>query len=361
LDGRLWTVIGVMPADFAFPNPVDVWVPVGQASTEAGYQDRDNHPGLLGIARLKPGVTLPRARAEMETIAVRLEQLYPASNRNLRVRIDPLIDNRVGSSVRAALWTILGAVGMVLLIACGNVANLLLARAAARQKEMAVRTALGASRWRIARQLLTESLLLALMGGALGLALASWGLAFILAISRDVLPRAEEIRLDTSVLTFTALLCLLTGILFGLAPAWQASRPMVQQILKETARGVTPGQMRVRHALVVGEVALTLLLLIGAGLLLRTFHRLQSVDPGFNPERVLSFRLNLPRQKWQHRPTDSVLPESGGEAAGVARRAACGSGLPVPLGARRLGDDFRDRRPARLRREPTPLHGSDPG
>jgi predicted permease len=209
-----------------------------------------------------------------------------------------LLENRVGLTVRAALWTILGAVGMVLLIACSNVANLLLARAAARQKEMAVRAALGAGRWRIVRQLLTESLLLALAGGALGFLLANWGLELILALSRDALPRANEIRLDVSVLAFTAVVSLLTGVLFGLAPAWQASRPDVQESLRETARGATTVQARLRHVLVVGEVALTLLLLIGAGLMFRTFHRLQTLDPGFSHERVLSFRLDLPPRKY---------------------------------------------------------------
>ncbi|MEO8426416.1 MAG: ABC transporter permease [Verrucomicrobiota bacterium] len=298
LDGRVWTVIGVMPPDFVFPGQLDIWVPVGSMSAESSYQNRGNHPGLLGVARLKPGVTLQQARAEMATIAARLEKQYPDSNKNCGVRIDPLLENRVGSTVRAALWTILGAVGMVLLIACGNVANLLLARAAARQKEMAVRAALGAVRWRIVRQLLAESLLLALTGGALGVLLANWGLGLILAISREALPRASEIRLDVSVLAFTAVVSLLTGILFGLAPAWQASRPNLQEALRETARGMTTVQARLRHALVVGEVALTLLLLIGAGLMLRTFHRLQTLDPGFSHERVISFRLDLPPQKY---------------------------------------------------------------
>jgi putative ABC transport system permease protein len=327
LDGRVCTVIGVMPADFVFPSQVDLWVPVGQMASEASYQNRGNHPGLLGVARLKPGVTMQQARAEMDTIAARLEKQYPDSNKNCGVRIDALIENRVGSTVRAALWTILGAVGMVLLIACGNVANLLLARAAARHKEMAVRAALGAGRWRIIRQLLTESLLLALTGGVLGFILANWGLGLILAISGDALPRANEIRLDVSVLAFTVSVSLLTGVLFGLAPAWQASRADVQETLKETARGVTTVPARLRHALVVGEVALTLLLLIGAGLMLRTFHRLQNLDPGFSHERVLSFRLDLSPQKYStvdqqigfyQGLIEKLVPLPGVEQVGVA-------------------------------------------
>jgi putative ABC transport system permease protein len=298
LDARPFTVIAVMPADFAFPNRVDVWVPVGLSANESGYRSRGNHPGLFGVARLKPGVTIEQARAEMDTIAVRLEQQYPDSNKKVRVRISPLIENSVSANARVALWTLLGAVGMVLLIACGNVANLLLARAAARQREMAVRAALGAGRWRIVRQLLTESLVLAVTGGALGLLLANWGLRLLLAVSGNSIPRASEINLSLGVLTFTAALCVVTGILFGLAPAWQASRPDVQDALKETARGTTGGRARLRHALVVSEVALTLILLVGAGLMLRSFHRVQTLDPGFSHERVLSFRLDLSRTKY---------------------------------------------------------------
>ncbi len=285
LDGRPFTVIGVMPPAFAFPGRVDIWVPVGPLSSDPGWQSRGNHPGLLGLARLKPGVTLEQARADMENIAVRLEQQYPDSNKHNRVRIDPLLDNYV-SNVRPALWTLLGAVGLVLLIACANVANLLLGRAAARQKEMAVRAALGAGRWRIVRQMLTESLLLSVGGAALGVLLAYGGVRLILATSRDGIPRAPEIGLDGAVLFFTAAVAALTGILFGLAPAWQASRPDVHETLKDTARSTIGGRARLRQALVIAEVALTLLLLVGAGLLLRSFHRLQHVNAGFEHERV---------------------------------------------------------------------------
>src|SRR5437773_4161945 len=297
LDGRLFTVVGIMPAGFAFPNRTDLWVPVGPLSDEESWKSRGNHPGLFGLARLKPGVSLDQARSEMDTIAVRLEQQYPDSNKNNRVRIEPLLDNYV-SNVRLGLWTLLGAVALVLLIGCANVANLLLARAAARQKEMAVRAALGAGRWRIVRQLLTESLLLSMAGGALGLLLAYGGVRLILALSSNSIPRAGEIGLDAGVLAFTAVLSVLTGILFGLAPAWQASRPDVHETLKETTRGVTGGRARLRQSLVISEVALTLVMLVGAGLLLRSFHRLQQVNPGFSPERVLSFRLDLPERKY---------------------------------------------------------------
>jgi putative ABC transport system permease protein len=298
LDGRAYTVIGVAPPDFAFPYRVDLWTPVGPKSSEPSWQSRGNHPGLKGVARLKPGVTLEQARADMDAIAVRLGQQYPDTNKHNRVRVEYLLDEYVSDS-RWALWTLLGAVGLVLLIACANVANLLLARAASRQKEMAVRAAMGASRFRILRQLLTESLLLAVLGGGLGLLVAQWGVPMILTMGGDVIPRASEIRLDPMVLAFTAVTALLTGVLFGLAPAWQASRPDVQTVLKETARTTTGGRTWLRRGLVIGEVALTLTLLIGAGLLLRSFHRLQQVDPGFSPDHILSFRLNLPVRKYE--------------------------------------------------------------
>jgi putative ABC transport system permease protein len=297
LDGRAYTVIGVMPRGFAFPNRADIWVPVGPLSSEESWKSRGNHPGLFGLARLKPGVSLEQARREMETIAVRLEQQYPDTNKNNRLRVEPLLDNYV-NNVRPALWTLLAAVVVVLLIACANVANLLLARAASRQTEMAVRAALGAGRWRIVRQLLTESLLLALFGGALGLLLAYGGVSLIRALSLDGIPRSDGIGLDAGVLAFTAIVAVVTGILFGLAPAWQASRPDVQETLKESTRGVTGGRARLRQSLVVTEVALTLVMLVGAGLLLRSFHRLQQVNAGFSHERVLSFRLDLPDRKY---------------------------------------------------------------
>jgi putative ABC transport system permease protein len=298
LDGRPWTIIGVMPANFEFPTPVDIWIPLGQVSSEASYQQRDNHPGLLGVARLKSGVSTQQARAELDTIATRLEQQYPDSNRSIGVRIDPLLENRVSTNVRVALWAILGAVSLVLLIASANVANLLLARAATRQKEMSLRAALGAGRGRIVRQLLTESLVLAVAGAGLAWLLAGWGLDLIRTLAGDSLPRVNEISLDARVLGFTAMVSLLTGLLFGLAPAWQATLSDVSEVLKSAAGSASAARARLRQALVVGEVALTLLLLAGAGLMLRTFYRLEAVDPGFRYDHALSFRLDLPLQKY---------------------------------------------------------------
>ena len=297
LDGRGFTVLGVMPAGFAFPDPLDVWVPAGPLSANADWQQRGNHPGLYGVARLKPGVTFEQARAAMDAIAVRLEQQYPESNKTRRVQIEGLLDNQVGN-VRHGLWILLGAVGLVLLIACTNVANLLLARAAARQKEMAVRAALGAGRWRIVRQLLTESVLLAVAGGAAGLLVAMGALRLTLTLAGESLPRAAGIGLDSTVLVFTGVLACFVGIAFGLAPAWQAGRIELSGTLKDAARGIASGRARLRHGLVVAEVALTILLLVGAGLMLRSFHQLQRVNAGFTHERVLVFRVGLPRRKY---------------------------------------------------------------
>src|ERR1041384_2080510 len=297
LNDRPYVVIGVMPADFRYSRQTELWVPVGQLADNPSITPRDNHPGLRGVARLKPGVTLEQARADLDAVAARLEEQYPDSNKGVGARMIPLLENYV-RDVRLALWILLGAVGLVLLIACANVANLMLARAASKQREMAGRVALGASRWRVIRQLLTESMLLAVVGGALGLLLAQWIIDLILTFGANSIPRTGEISLDTRVLMFTTAVSMLTGIVFGLAPALQSSRTDVQEALKETARSTTGGRARLRQVLVVTEVALTLVLLIGAGLLIRSFYLLQQVNPGFVDEHVLSFRVQLPVQKY---------------------------------------------------------------
>jgi putative ABC transport system permease protein len=330
LNGKSYTVIGVMPQSFQYPSRVDMWVPAGQLAADPDWQQRGNHPGLYGVARLKPGVSLAQAQADMETIAVNLEKQYPDSNSGNRVKIQSMLEAYV-SDVRPTLWVLFAAVGFVLLIACANIANLLLARATARRKEMAIRAALGAGRWRIASQLLTEGVLLSLVGGTLGLLLARCGIDLILYISPNAIPRAGEIGLDWKVLVFTLGVSFLTGILFGLAPAIQAGDVDVQATLKETGRGTTSRHW-LRSSLVVVEVATTMVLLIGAGLMIRSFYRLEKVNPGFSYEHLASFSISLPQTKYpdprQQAAFYDRLLESIRTLPGVQSTAAA-SGLPL--------------------------------
>ncbi|MFL6277890.1 MAG: ABC transporter permease [Blastocatellia bacterium] len=301
INGNPFTVVGVMPAHFKHPRPesnrnAEMWLPLQIDYAKAGR--RSDSLGV--IARLKPGLAIEQARAEMTTIAAQLEQQYPASNSGWGTIVVPLHERFVGN-VRPVLVVLLGAVGFLLLIACANVANLLLARAAARQKEMAIRTALGARRWRIVRQLLTESVLLAVVGGALGLLLALWGVEALVALAPGNIPRLNEVSLDARVLLFTFGVTLLTGVLFGLFPALQAANPNLNETLKEGGRGTTEGGRggRARRILVVAEVALALVPLIGAGLMVKSFIRLQEVKPGFDPDRVLAVEVYLPRTTYK--------------------------------------------------------------
>lgn len=354
LNGKSYTVIGIMPPGYQFPSRVEMWVPVGQLSGDADWQQRGNHPGLYGVARLKPGVSFAQARAEMDTIGANLEKQYNDSNAGNGIGVRPLLEVFVGD-IRRALWVLFAAVAFVLLIACANIANLLLARAQSRQKEMAIRAAMGAGRWRIARQLLTESVLLALIGGTLGLLIAQWGIKLILYISPDAIPRSREISLDWRVLVFTIALAFVTGILFGLVPALQAGVVDVHETLKETGRGVS-GRHWLRSSLVVVEVATTLVLLIGAGLMIRSFYRLQKVDPGFSYEHLTSFTVSLPEKKYktaeQNDQFFSQLLENLRGLPGVETTAAA-TGLPLGNNGWQTGFivDGRPRPP----RDQTPL------
>lgn len=329
-NGKSYTIIGVMPRGFQYPGRVEMWVPVGQLAGDSNWQQRGNHPGLYAVARLKPGATLQQAQADMDAIAVNLGKQYPDSNEGNGVRIRPMLEIFVGE-VRGTLWVLFGAVGFVLLIACANIANLLLARATARQKEMAIRSAMGAGRWRIARQMLTESVLLALVGGTLGLLFAQWGIKLILYISPNAIPRSREITLDWKVLAFTLGVSFVTGILFGLVPAVQAGEVDVHETLKETGRGTTRRHW-LRSSLVVVEVATTMVLLIGAGLMIRSFYRLQNVNPGFSYEHLTSFSISLPQKKYPseeqrgeffHRLLENIRSLPGVETVAAA------SGLPL--------------------------------
>ena len=330
LNNKSYTVIGIMPESYLYPSRVEMWVPVGQLSDQPSWQSRGNHPGLYGVARLKPGVTFEQAEADMNNVAANLEKQYPDTNTATRVRMRPLIEIFV-SDVRRALWVIFGAVFFVLFIACANIANLLLARATARKKEMAIRTAVGASRWRIARQLLTESILLSLIGGGIGLVLARWGVDLILYMSPNAIPRSREIGLDWTVLAFTVGVSFLTGILFGLLPAIQAGDVDVHETLKETGRGVS-GRHWLRSSLVVVEVATTLVLLIAAGLMIRSFYLLQKVNPGFSDEHLTSFSVSLPQKKYATEEQQAFfynrLLENIRALPGV-ESAAAASGLPL--------------------------------
>lgn len=287
---------GEMPAGYQFPRQADIYTALALTPNQVTNRGRNY---LAVVARLKAQVTLAQAGAEMEAIADGLKQRYPQTNTNKEINVVSL-HQQVTGKVRTALFVLLGAVGFVLLIACANVANLLLARAASRQKEFAIRTALGASRVRIVRQLLTESILLSLVGGMLGVLLSLWGIDLLRAMSPANLPRVDAIGLDGRVLGFTFVISLLTGVVFGLAPALQVSKPDLNDALKDGGRSSSVGvrHNRFRSLLVVSEVALSLVLLIGAGLMIRSFVRLLNVDPGLNAQNLLTLDIGLPRAKY---------------------------------------------------------------
>jgi len=292
LDGTPRTIIGIMPPGFAYPLEHELWIPIEyservKSARGAWY--------LSVIARLRPGVTAEQAASEIAAIAKALERQYPRQNTNVGMTVFPLHEALVGD-VRPALLVLLGAVGFVLLIACANVANLLLARAMARETELAVRTALGAGRARLVQQLLTESVVLGAAGGFAGLLLASWGSDMLVTLRPDGIPRLNEIKIDTTVVYFTMGISLLTGLVFGAIPALQMTRGALARSLKEGGRGnmAARGSARLRGTLVVAEMALAVMLLAGAGLLIKSFGRLQSVDPGFQPAQTLSFEVSLP-------------------------------------------------------------------
>jgi len=293
LDAKSYTVVGVVPASFHYENDnfyadSDVYVPLGQWS-EPLFRDRHTAMGMDGVGRLKPGVTLDQAKEDMRAVAAHLAEIYPDSNKNSGVTLVPLKQNVVGD-IQPFLLVLLAAVGFVLLIACANVANLLLARSTARAHEFTMRTALGASRVRIIRQVLTESVVLAWIGGLLGLLVAALGTQAAIRVLPEALPRAQEIHLSGSVLLFTFGASMMAGLLFGLMPALKTSRTNLQETLKESGRG-TSGRHRTQGTIVAMEIALALVLLAGAGLMIRSLGKLWSINPGFDPGNVVRFGL----------------------------------------------------------------------
>ncbi|HEX8072781.1 MAG TPA: ABC transporter permease [Pyrinomonadaceae bacterium] len=334
LGGKSTAVVGVMPPGFDFPAQSELWTPL---QLDAAAERRDNRY-LQVVGRLKPGATIAQAQSQLDTINARLAQSFRETNTGWGVQLTNLRESLVGS-VRASLLVLLGAVGLVLLIACANVANLLLARATARQRELAVRTALGASRGRVVRQLLTESLLLSVVGGALGLLLSVWLTDLLVAVSPAGSPRFEEIRPDARVFVFTCAVTVLTGLVFGLVPALQASRLDLNDALKEGGRGGAESarRNRVRALLMTAEIALSFMLLAGAGLLVRSFVRLRETRPGFNPDGVLTMRLSLPPGKYaQGEPRAQLYRQVCERVAALPGVTAAGAVLTMPLG----GDTF---------------------
>jgi putative ABC transport system permease protein len=333
-NGEPYTIVGVMPPAFRMPSESEILLPL--AFTAADAEQRGGHY-LYSMGRLGSGITVAAAGEEMRAIAARSEVAHPDSNTGWTANVRPLYEQMVGT-IRPVLLMLSAAVGFVLLIACGNVANLLLARSETRRTELALRSALGAGRGRLVRQLLTESLVLALFGAAFGLLLAFWGLDVLRTLRPDGLPRLEAIQLDSGVLLFTAAAALLTGLVFGTAPALYASRTRISETLKEGGRAVSPvAGRRLRGALVSAQVALSLVLLIGAGLQVRSLSRLLDVDPGIDTSNVLSFQISLPERRYPEGPAQVAYFEKAVEAVrtlpGVASAAAISA---VPLSGEQI-------------------------
>ncbi|MFL6541531.1 MAG: ABC transporter permease [Chthoniobacterales bacterium] len=353
-----YTVVGILPPSFQDPvagerDRLQMWIPL-PVSEQMQKSRRGDF--LSTIARLKPGVTLSSAQAELSNIAARLEQQYPDTNDGWHVIVQPLHETITGD-VRPALLVLLGAVSFLLLIACANVANLLLARASSRRREIAIRSALGASRMRVVRQLLTENVLLSLIGGACGLVFAFWGIDALLALGPKNIPRLDSIGIDREVLGFTLLVSVITGVFFGLAPALSLSKPQLNDTLKEGGRGSAESARgrQLRNALAVAEIALSLVLLVSAGLLIRSFVRLQQVNPGFNPDHLLTAQLALPTAKYGENQQvvnfyDQLLTRLAAQAG--VQNVALTESLPLAGGSDYLGFSIEGHMPARTERQP---------
>jgi putative ABC transport system permease protein len=344
LDGHSYTVIGVMRPEFDFPiqnEPVDFWTTVSiDAVGDTPITTQRGAHYMNVVARLKEGVTEQQAQAEMDTIAKRLEQQYPDKNKHRGVFVQPALMALVGD-IRPALLILLGAVGCVLLIACANVANLLLARAMSRQREMAIRAALGASRSRVVRQLLTESILLSLAGGALGLVLAVWWSDLLVALGKQDIPRAMQVGIDWRVLAFTFAVSMATGLVFGLIPALQSSKFQLTESLKEGSRGSEGAHRnRIRGVLVIAELAIAVVLLVGAGLLIKSLWRLRQIDPGFTPQNVLSFSVALPDVRYPGEKQSRFFEDLLARIQSFPGVQSASAVVPLPLGGDYMGVSF---------------------
>ena len=357
LNGKPHTIIGILPQDFRFPllaKQGQIWTTViGEGSNlpERGAQV------LRAVGRLKPEATIEQAGNDIATVAANLASEYPKTNENQTAYVVGAHQQIVGRDVRLALWLLLGAVGFILLIACTNTANLLLVRTITRQKEIAIRAALGAGRWRLGRQILTEALVLALASGAVGLLIATWGLGAIRVYAADELPRMAEVGINARVLMFTFAVSLLTGLLFSLLPALNASRPKVNDVLKSGTKSATSsrGLKLWRDALVVSEVALSLILVVGAGLMIKSFSKLLNVPPGFDPDNVLTGEVGLNRAAYANpeecaRYVDQTLARLR-SLPGVERAAFV---APMPFSGGDVGSDFR------IESRPVPAPGHEP-
>src|SRR6266550_4403644 len=350
LNNQSYTVVGVMASNSQFPvgfgymgkvlnDPIDLYVPLAASGREI---ERGNY-SFFAIGRLKPGVKIDQARAEMTTIEGRLEKEYPGGNTGIGISLIPTQEQTV-KDIRPALLVLFGAVAFLLLIACANIANLLLARAASRKKEIAIRTALGASRLRVLRLLLTESLMLSLAGGGIGFLLALWGTDALVALEPDNIPRLSEVGVDARVFLFTLSVSVVTGIVFGLIPGMRTARPDLNEALKEGPRGSTgsAGSKGTRSVLVVLEVALSLVLLVGAGLMIKSFLRLQQTNLGFNPENVLAVSLTLPESRYPgDRQQAGFFQETLARLQSVSGVQSAGATTSLPLTLSVNGSDFR--------------------
>ena len=337
LYGKPHTIVGVTPPDFQYPSrEFKLWNTMGAAMAEAkGQMENRQFRIFRAVARLKPGVGPAQMQAEMDVISERLQRQYPDTNSGVRINFTPLYDRIVGD-VQRALWVLLATVGLVLLIACANLANLTLSRMAAREREIAIRTAIGAGRWRVTRQLITESLLLAAIGGLCGLLLATWGLSALVAFNPGEIPRLSGVRINSQALLFTLAVSVVTGLIFGLVPAWQATRGNLNRTLRDGGRGAgNLSRSGLRSALVIAEVALSLVVLVGAGLLIKSFNRLLGVEAGFTAENLFTAGLTMVEFKDPQRRADlaSQVIARIAEIPGVVAVSG-GSALP-PVNAQR--------------------------